>query len=122
MMVRDLLGIGALAAACAAPSSTPSGAGADANACFVCQGLWVCGWVDAGYIEVKLSVAAEGCVLDGAHPMDAPGPLVLAPDGTLSVGGRVVGHATVSGDSVDGAFASGGSFHCRGGSASSCGP
>jgi hypothetical protein len=60
--------------------------------CFSCEGYWICG---GDTNRITLSPEADGC-----HLSELPGRNLLAPDGTITEGGAVVGHATGSGARV----------------------
>ena len=68
------------------------GSGPPAAACFSCERHWICG-DDVG--RVDLTPEADGCYLSGL-----PGRNLLAPDGTITADGAVVGMATGSGARV----------------------
>jgi len=73
----------------------PDNAIADAgNGCFACEGYLICGGEITG--QINLMPEADGCYLSGL-----PGRTLLAPDGTLTEGGAVVGKAVSQGAGVD---------------------
>jgi len=76
-------------------ASPPDNVVADAgNDCFSCEGYVICGGEVNGQID--LMPAADGCYLSGL-----PGRKLLAPDGTITEGGAVVGKAASHGAGVD---------------------
>ena len=76
-------------------ASPPDNVMADAgNDCFSCEGYLICGGEVNGQID--LMPAADGCYLSGL-----PGRKLLAPNGTITEGGVVVGKAVSQGAGVD---------------------
>jgi hypothetical protein len=115
--------IGFLLAAC---GSNPSGAGersvdsgtADGAApsrldgsvvdsgveCFPCEGRWICGQNEAVHdVDIDLKPEIDGCYLSGLL-----GRNLLAPDGTVTRDGSVIGKATGTGARVSVTFLDGG--------------
>jgi hypothetical protein len=76
-------------AGCGSNSPTVAEAG---QVCFSCQSYWICG---GDVSEIDLKPEADGCYLSGL-----PGRNLLAPDGTITADGTVVGKATGTGARV----------------------
>jgi hypothetical protein len=86
------------------------------SVCFPCEGYWICGGdvTDASSAtssQIDLKPENDGCYLSGL-----PGRNLLAPDGTVTAGGTVVGKATGTGARVTVRYPDGGQWlFCAGG-------